>query len=1201
MVKPETETQTGAAKAGESRQCRTLVRRILRAVFIFIALGATLLFAAGLVLVNRPEILGLGETLSARLSEITGLECRAAGPVEVGIFPVPHIQVYRVSLFAPAAPESPVAPVTGNATKAAPAQNATAPQSADIPNALLLAGPSGNASAGAAVYEAAVHPESAGDGGVDSRLVLSVAAVRLDLKILSLLSGGAGLRRVDLFDPVLSLDALRAVLAEKESAAASPALSREPSLPANAVAVPGNATSTAPVNATASANATSHATTNATSPAGAESMADDVLVAQGDASGEPPLDPAGLLELLPDMTISGGVVFEGTAATGRRVLANGINLKFSGNDLRLSLRSHALADAGGSPSLLDVRLSDLSAAGGEIKAEARLAVTLNVLAQTLRPKISAELSYATADGRLTVTNFALALEKLRINSQFTARFPEGAFEVAGRLEHQGLSLPRWFQFGRNLPGSLQYALDDLSGEMTFDLNQDRLEVSHMVTHVLGMTLTGTGGTPDFAAPVVVIEGRGPLLDVNTIFPEVVDPPPLALSRVHYDEPPLVGGESVDDSDLPDVGHDIKIAGDKALVRRLTVDNLAVRIVPSDRGTQCLFSLGAVAGGKMDADLTVLSGTDKIEIDARPVNLSVQTLGQDLFGRAPLVTPVSGTIKATAIPDTLDVFFRSMDAQFALKFGAGSLFLRESNRKLVFDSVAASGRGVSKEGQDGNDSMLIFNGDWNFQAVSGKEKLNATLKGPLGVDEESLDLYTPGGDLSAEANVDMAFLGLKPEHNAKFSGRFAYDDRARTLALNKASFTLPYGTAAGDITCREQGFSGEAWTGAVSLKVPSTRDWLGYMGFERGILAEHGLEKGEFTFKFEQNAAKWALKDGDLFLDDKVRGRFNLAQAGDKGYTFSLNLDSINIDDYYPPRKASSPLPSPKPWDLTGVLKSKIKGEISIKDLAWRKLHYNNVSTKVSLENGRFSIPTSAAFYGGQNTADLTGTLEPNRINAKFSLDFKGANLGPMTKDLYTDERATGRINVSLQAGGSPDRASEILTAFSGNWAFDVGPGYFRGKRDQSTSKEPSKTEFSAIKSSGRLYSGRLETDNFTLSAPGSTDTLGRGYVDIARDTIDMDFEVRMLGIDVPVKLSGPLDDPATTVKSGKLIGNAVGGIGSGLFGLVVDVITLPGKVIMLPFGNGTSKSSGSGGAAGGGSLGGAGGGTERGKEGGTSR
>ena len=83
--------------------------------------------------------------------------------------------------------------------------------------------------------------------------------------------------------------------------------------------------------------------------------------------------------------------------------------------------------------------------------------------------------------------------------------------------------------------------------------------------------------------------------------------------------------------------------------------------------------------------------------------------------------------------------------------------------------------------------------------------------------------------------------------------------------------------------------------------------------------------------------------------------------------------------------------------------------------------------------------------------------------------------------------------------------------------------------------------------------------------------MGHGYVDLDKNAIEMDLLVRMLGIDVPVRLYGSLDAPQTSVKSGQLIGNAVGGIGSGLFGLVVDVITLPGKVITLPFSNTDSK------------------------------
>ena len=1166
--------KTDAKPGRERKKDRMPIFRVLRVVSVFFALAAALVVVAALILANRPEMLGLGETLTAKVSEATGLDCRADGPIEVGIFPAPYIQIYRVTLFAPAggkggaqshpAADAPHAVPTPAAVNATFAANATA-----FGPGPALSNATRSANATALTAPAPEKEETPAP-------LLTLSAVRVELSPLPLLWGEIELRLLKLFDPVLDLDALRAMNQPSEGLVFTSA--------GGAVfeAIDSKTTGqTAPlspgVNATAAprltaVNTSANATAAAT-PEGAPASPGQELEA---APVYDQAELARLLDMLLNVEISGGVVFERGLQDEKAVLASAINLASDGDDLTLSLRSHALASPRDSASMLELRLRNLSVDNGRIKTGAEVTAALNTLGQSLRPEIRAGLSYDPVRQNLEIADFFLAMEKLRISGQFTAGFSNGEFSVAGHLEHAGLSLPRWFQFGRNLPGSLQYALDDISGSMDFDLNQDRLEVERMVTRVLGMTLTGRGGTPDFAAPVVVIEGSGPFLDVNALFPEVVDPPPAELPRVHYADPPLVGGEDVDDSDLPEVGHDIIITGKTAQVRKLKVDNLEVRIVPSPRGTQCKFDLGGVAGGKMKADLTVLSGTDKIEIDAELANLAVQTLGQDLFERAPLVAQVGGKARVTAIPDTLSVFFRSMDLDFALKFGPGSLYLRETKRKLVFDSVTASGQGASTPGQDGSDSMLGFAGHWDFLAVSGKEKLKATLKGPLGVDEKTLDLATSGGEINATANAELGFLGLTAKHEVKFSGHFAYDDRARTLNLRKAAINLPYGTAAGDIACKEQGFPAEAWNGAIVLNLPSVRNWLEYMGFDRGAFPEQGLNKGVFTFKFEQGGQKWAIKDVDIFLDEKTKGRLNLSQAGDKSYAFSLNLDAINMDDYYPSRKTSSALPSPKPWDLSGLMKMRAKGDIAIKDLTWRKLHYTDVAAQLTLENAKLHIPASAAFYGGRTTSELKATLEPGRLNAQFSLDFKGAQLGGVTHDLYTDERASGLMNISLLGSGAPSRASEVLTAFSGQWAFDVGAGYFRGKRDEATGKEPSKTQFSAIRASGRMHDGRLETDNFTLSAPGSTDTLGRGHVDIARDTIEMDFDVRMLGIDVPVRLAGPLDSPETTVKSGKLIGNAVGGIGSGLFGLVVDVITLPGKVIMLPFG----KEASGGGAAG---------------------
>lgn len=1143
--------------------CTRIIIKTLRVMLMLFAIFAALALVAGAIIVNRPEMLGLGERVERGLAEATGLECRVVGPVEIGVFPLPHVQIYRVSLLAPAtAPGSGASEARGSFGVAA--SNATAPGGDEL------------SSPGAHNGTTSAPGGGLGRGGAQERLpLLSLSAVRADFRAIPLLWGEVKLREIKLFDPILDLDALRVYLAAQPKS-----LSSESTAALGVNPTPDPTTTAGSLNATAAVSSNSTAKASIPPPQDSPAARDSSHSATPGPEKDSSESLVKLLELLLNTEIRGGVVLERKASGERKLLVSGFSLVRDGDALVLSLRSDILTEPGERPLNLKLRLNKPEVREGSLSAQAQLFADFDIYKQSLRPEIFADLTYSMAEQRLEAKNFILSLEKLRINGSFTATVLGQGISVIGHLEHEHLSLPRWFRFGRNLPASLQYALDDLSGMMDFDFNQDRLKVSNMVTHVLGMTLSGTGGTPDFSKPEVVIEARAPSLDVNLLFPEVVDPPPKNLPRVHYSMQPLVGAEGVDDSDLPDVGYDIRIVGDTAFVRKLKVENLSVDIVPSSRGTQCLFNLGRVAGGTLSADLTVLEDEPKIEIDAKPKDLAVDVLGQDLFERAPLQAVVSGKAKVKADPDTLDKFFRSMDVDFDLAFGPGSLTLHATNRKLVFDSVTASGKGASKPGQDASDPMLTFIGNWNFGALSDKEKVSAALKGPLGVDEKNLDLAVEGGSVNAAANTDMPFLGLDSRHESKFTGIFDYNDKASTLSLRKGVITLPYGVAKGDFYCKQRGSASESWSGSVSLDLPSTRVWLGYMGFTNEDLPPEALGKGSFAFRFDQSAKGWSIKETNILIDDKVKGKLDLAQIGDKSYTFSLRLDSINLDEYYPPHKNYSILPSPRPWDLSGVMKMRVKGDLRVRDLAWRKLHYTDFLAQAVLEGGKFHVPVSAGFYGGRNQIDLAGTVEPARINSQFKLEFRGAQLGSITRELYNDERASGPLNISLSAAGAPTRASELLTAFSGNWAFDVGAGYFRGKRDAATGKEPAKTQFSGIKASGLLRGGRLESDNFTLSSPGSTDTVGRGYVDIVKDAIDMDLEVRMLGITVPVRLYGSLDEPKTSVKSGQLIGNAVGGIGSGLFGLVVDVITLPGKVLTLPFGNNDSSSENASGAGG---------------------
>ena len=207
----ERQKKTDAKPGRERKKDRMPIFRVLRVVSVFFALAAVLVAAAALILANRPEMLGLGEALTAKVSEATGLDCRAGGPIEVGIFPAPYIQIYRVSLFAPAAGKG--------GAQSRPAADAPRDVPAPTPaaiNATLAAGATASgpdpALSNATISANATAPTApASEKEETPAPLLTLSAVRVELRPLPLLWGEIELRLLKLFDPVLDLDALRAM------------------------------------------------------------------------------------------------------------------------------------------------------------------------------------------------------------------------------------------------------------------------------------------------------------------------------------------------------------------------------------------------------------------------------------------------------------------------------------------------------------------------------------------------------------------------------------------------------------------------------------------------------------------------------------------------------------------------------------------------------------------------------------------------------------------------------------------------------------------------------------------------------------------------------------------------------------------------------------------------------------------------------
>ncbi|MDR2125004.1 MAG: AsmA family protein [Desulfovibrio sp.] len=250
----------------------------------------------------------------------------------------------------------------------------------------------------------------------------------------------------------------------------------------------------------------------------------------------------------------------------------------------------ALPDAG-----LSLRFSLAAGIGRPASpAQGRISGALDMLPPGSRT-ITAEFSSGFA---LDADGSVLHLPEFSLNSEGDAlradlRVDLAAPECTGKVTLDRLSLTRWFGFGRVLPPGLREALHSMRGEFDLFLSSDRVEAGNLRAEAGGLRLQGNVGTPDFSAPVVVVQaallGK---LDADRLFPflgvagrslpvpqpPVFDHPPLAPYPDDPAAPPSQAGEGIS------VGYDINVHADEILLHGVEGGPLDIRVHPAPDGS-----------------------------------------------------------------------------------------------------------------------------------------------------------------------------------------------------------------------------------------------------------------------------------------------------------------------------------------------------------------------------------------------------------------------------------------------------------------------------------------------------------------------------------------------------------------------------------------------------------------------------------------
>jgi AsmA protein len=319
--------------------------------------------------------------------------------------------------------------------------------------------------------------------------------------------------------------------------------------------------------------------------------------------------------------------------------------------------------------------------------------------------------------------------------------------------------------------------------------------------------------------------------------------------------------------------------------------------------------------------------------------------------------------------------------------------------------------------------------------------------------------------------------------------------------------------------------------------------------------------GEYRLNFEKQT--FALSGIDLKVSDAAQAsKPPLSLKGDVAFDaspqairFNIAADQLNLDRYLPPPEkgkaggapSGAPAKPEEPIDLSGLKGLNLKGDLKIDQLIASNVKLEKVHLGVRAAGGKVDAePLTADLYQGK----LTGAASVNANTNQFALraELPGVALGPLLKDALNNDMLEGTGNVALDVRTGGNTVTAMKKALAGNAKLSMKDGALKGvnlddvirkvKRQQ-PAQSSGRTDLSELTASFVIKNGVAHNDDLSAKSP-LLRISGAGDIDVGGGTIDYLAKASVVasstgqggkelaelqGIMVPVKISGPLQDP----------------------------------------------------------------------------
>ncbi|UQB42367.1 AsmA family protein [Thiomicrospira microaerophila] len=357
---------------------------------------------------------------------------------------------------------------------------------------------------------------------------------------------------------------------------------------------------------------------------------------------------------------------------------------------------------------------------------------------------------------------------------------------------------------------------------------------------------------------------------------------------------------------------------------------------------------------------------------------------------------------------------------------------------------------------------------------------------------------------------------------------------------------------------------QAYQTQLRIKQANLRYWFDHWDWSYpNFINEQAFTQlsGELDAQWANQA--WSLDRIALNLDQtQIMGQFAYRFTEQAPiYQFDLNLDHLNLDFYaakaseprlaadtQPPQEVATYLPLAVP--VSTLRESKIQGRLAIGDLQAWQTQVQKVTIGIDSNYGQMSLaPFDAQLYGGEWLSQLQVDVNQDTPKYKLKGRMNQVDAQAFLLDLLSYDQLSGQLHSRFDLTTQGSNLDAIKYHLNGLFSAEIKDGVYRGLDVNKllagrVSVEGDVTELDQLVLRGEAINGIYHIQQAELdSARFSARAFGRVHIPLAQidSRLQLTYQqppealAKLKGMQVPIKLTGPLREPKWQVELSQLL------------------------------------------------------------------